>query len=262
MVSLRWWRRGVSMSTEAARPWLTVTAPLGMWGQQARQARLLPLIFICSTVCFAFKSLAEREALDTPWMAQDHGPLFKDPGSFFKAKGIQDEEGWCLKAKVWSWMGQRVSRQHRLALMKRGALCNNTWSSWRTMLGGWVRGKVTRVHLDGLEMKPRVRQVWNKNKHAQHLPKQPRHPTPAYYSTSPTSNDCNLFHVIGKLAGKHSTSRHGALTGRHFSLQKTNIYLSSWAALLHIPPRHYSDHNPERGLALWRTLPRSLIQIT
>lgn len=150
MVSLRWWRRGVSMSTEAARPWLTVTAPLGMWGQQARQARLLPLIFICSTVCFAFKSLAEREALDTPWMAQDHGPLFKDPGSFFKAKGIQDEEGWCLKAKVWSWMGQRVSRQHRLALMKRGALCNNTWSSWRTMLGGWVRGKVTRVHLDGL----------------------------------------------------------------------------------------------------------------
>lgn len=106
-----------------------------------------------------------------------------------------------------------------------------------------------------LEMKPRVRQVWNKNKHAQHLPKQPRHPTPAYYSTSPTSNDCNVFHVIGKLAGKHSTSRHGALTGRHFCLQTTNIYLSSWAALLHIPPRHYSDHNPERGLALWRALP-------
>lgn len=51
-------------------PWFTVTAAPGMWGQQARRARLLPLIFICSTVCFAFQSLAEHEALDTPWMAQ------------------------------------------------------------------------------------------------------------------------------------------------------------------------------------------------
>lgn len=71
-VALRCWGRKADMSTEAAGQWFTVTAPLGMWGQQASQARLLPLIFICSTVCFAFKSLAEHKALDTPWMAQVH----------------------------------------------------------------------------------------------------------------------------------------------------------------------------------------------
>lgn len=103
-VALRWWGRGrgwVSVSTEAARPWFTVTAAPGMWGQQARRARLLPLIFICSTVCLAFKSLAEREALDTPWMARGPHPLFKDPGSFFKAKGIRDRRGMMF------WIGPR-----------------------------------------------------------------------------------------------------------------------------------------------------------
>lgn len=67
----------VSVSMETAWPWFTVTAPPGMWGQQARRARLLPLIFICSTVCFAFQSLAEREALDTPWMAQEPVHILK-----------------------------------------------------------------------------------------------------------------------------------------------------------------------------------------
>lgn len=67
----------VSVSMEAAWPWFTVTAAPGMWGQQARRAGPLPLIFICSTVCFAFQSLAEREALDTPWMAQEPVHILK-----------------------------------------------------------------------------------------------------------------------------------------------------------------------------------------
>lgn len=96
LVALRCWGKGVgvgvvSMSTEAAWPWFTVTAPPGMWGQQARRARLLPLIFICSTVCFAFKSLAEREALDTPWMAQDPVHFLKTQDPFSKLRGSRTE---------------------------------------------------------------------------------------------------------------------------------------------------------------------------
>lgn len=76
---------------EAAWPWFTVTAAPGMWGQQARQARLLPLIFICSTVCFEFKSFAEREALDTPWMVQEPVRILKTHDPLSKVRGSRTE---------------------------------------------------------------------------------------------------------------------------------------------------------------------------
>lgn len=90
---------GVRISIEAAWLWFSVTAPLGMWGQQARQARLPPLIFICFTVCFAFKSLAEREALDTPWMAQDPVHFFfflktQDPFSKLRGSRTEKDDVW------------------------------------------------------------------------------------------------------------------------------------------------------------------------
>lgn len=82
-----------TISMEAAELWFTVTAVPGMWGQRAS---LLPLIFICSTVCFAFKSLAEHEALDTPWMAQEPVHILKtrDPFSKLGGSGTQRDDIW------------------------------------------------------------------------------------------------------------------------------------------------------------------------
>lgn len=109
------------MRMDAAWLWFTVTALPGMWGQQARRASRLPLILICSTVCFAFKSLAEHEALDIPWMAHKPVYILKTQDPFSKLKGIQDTVGWCLKGLRLCWIGPRVSQQHRLALMKERA---------------------------------------------------------------------------------------------------------------------------------------------
>lgn len=56
----------------------------------------LPLIFICSTVCFAFKSLAEHEALDTPWVAQEPVHILKTQDPFSKLTGsrTQKDDVW------------------------------------------------------------------------------------------------------------------------------------------------------------------------
>ena len=129
-------------------------------GQTGKAAAL---IFICSTVCFAFKSLAEREALDTPWMAQDPFHFLKTRDSFSKLRGIQDRERRCLKGTVLQlnraqgFPATQISSQSR-GRRKRGECSvithNQANGGWCECGWGGGKGKIQSPFRWTLKIKP------------------------------------------------------------------------------------------------------------
>lgn len=106
-VAVRHWQRGAVMVSGGWWP-LVGGGGVGCGRDSLWQHRLacedsrpggqgsLPLIFICSTVCFGFKSLAEHEALDTPWVAQEPVHILKTQDPFSKLTGsrTQRDDVW------------------------------------------------------------------------------------------------------------------------------------------------------------------------